>query len=74
MLGTYISDHPLYEMKACSRPRPTARLFQLENGARIWPRRAKVITVGGILAEVQLRTTKAGQQYARVVLEDLGGQ
>jgi DNA polymerase-3 subunit alpha len=29
--------------------------------------------VGGILAEVQIRTTKAGQQYARTVLEDLGG-
>jgi DNA polymerase-3 subunit alpha len=31
-----------------------------------------MVTVGGILAEVQIRTTKAGQQYARTVLEDLG--
>ena len=29
--------------------------------------------MGGILAEVQLRQTKAGRTYARVVLEDLGG-
>ncbi len=30
-------------------------------------------TLGGILTEVQLRTTKANRQYARVVIEDLSG-
>jgi len=35
-------------------------------------RTGKAVTVGGILAEVQIRTTKMGKQYARVVLEDLG--
>ena len=33
----------------------------------------RAFTIGGILSEVQIRTTKAGQQYARTVLEDLGG-
>ena len=43
------------------------------NAARSWRVRAKRSPSGGILAEVQIRTTKTGKQYARVVLEDLGG-
>ena len=33
----------------------------------------RAVTIGGLLTEVQVRTTRAGQPYARVVLEDLGG-
>jgi DNA polymerase-3 subunit alpha len=73
MLGTYISDHPLREYQdALAAKTDGSVLVVLERGEEL-ARTAKAVTVGGILAEVQIRTTKAGQQYARTVLEDLGG-
>jgi DNA polymerase-3 subunit alpha len=73
MLGTYISDHPLYEIESTLAARTDGSIVSIRERGEDLARAGKVITVGGILAEVQLRTTKAGQQYARVVLEDLGG-
>jgi DNA polymerase-3 subunit alpha len=73
MLGTYISDHPLYEIESALAARTDGSIVSIRERGEDLAKAGKVITVGGILAEVQLRTTKAGQQYARVVLEDLGG-
>ena len=73
MLGTYISDHPLYEMEAALAARTDGSLLSIRERSEDLAKAGKAITVGGILAEVQIRTTKAGQQYARVILEDLGG-
>ena len=73
MLGTYISDHPLYEVESALAARTDGSLLSIRERAEDLARAGRAITVGGILAEVQIRTTKAGQQYARVVLEDLGG-
>jgi DNA polymerase-3 subunit alpha len=73
MLGTYISDHPLRELEGALAARTDGSVLSiLERGEEL-ARAGKMVTVGGILAEVQIRTTKAGQQYARTVLEDLGG-
>ncbi len=73
MLGTYISDHPLYAYEAALVARTDGTITTVRERAEDLARVGRPVTVGGILSEVQLRTTKAGAQYARVVLEDLGG-
>ena len=73
MLGTYISDHPLYAYEAALAARTDGSITTVRERAEELARAGRPVTVGGILSEVQLRTTKAGAQYARVVLEDLGG-
>jgi DNA polymerase-3 subunit alpha len=73
MLGTYISDHPLYEVGESLGARTDGSIVAIRERAEELARSGKAVTVGGILAEVQLRQTKANKQYARVTLEDLGG-
>ncbi len=73
MLGTYISDHPLRELEATLAQKTDGAILSIRERGEELARTGKAVTVGGILAEVQIRTTKAGQQYARTVLEDLGG-
>ncbi len=72
MLGTYISDHPLYEVEATLATKTDGTIISVRERGEDLARTGKAVTVGGILAEVQIRTTKMGKQYARVVLEDLG--
>jgi DNA polymerase-3 subunit alpha len=73
MLGTYISDHPLYEVESILATKTDGSIISIRERGEELAKSGRAITVGGILSEVQLRSTKAGQQYARVVLEDLGG-
>ena len=72
MLGTYISDHPLYEVEGALSTKTDGTIIAIRERGEELARTGKAVTVGGILAEVQIRTTKMGKQYARVVLEDLG--
>ena len=73
MLGTYISDHPLYEVEGALLTKTDGTINSVRERGEELSKIGRAITVGGILAEVQIRTTKMGKQYARVVLEDLGG-
>jgi DNA polymerase-3 subunit alpha len=73
MLGTYISDHPLYEVEAVLAAKTDGSILSIRERGEELAKSGRAITVGGILAEVQLRQSKSGQSYARVVLEDLGG-
>jgi DNA polymerase-3 subunit alpha len=73
MLGTYVSDHPLYEVEGALAAKTDGSIISIRERGEELARVGKAVTVGGILAEVQIRTTKMGKQYARVVLEDLGG-
>ncbi len=73
MLGTYISDHPLYKVESTLRARTDGTIGEVMERADELVGSGRAVTMGGILTEVQVRTTKAGQPYARVVLEDLGG-
>jgi len=73
MLGTYISDHPLYEVESALAAKTDGNVLSIRERGEELAKAGRAVTVGGILAEVQIRTTKAGQQYARTVLEDLGG-
>ena len=72
MLGTYISDHPLYEVESQLMMKTDGSIISVRERGEELAHAGKAVTVGGILAEVQIRTTKMGKQYARVVLEDLG--
>ena len=73
MLGTYISDHPLYEVESVLAAKTDGSILSIRERGEELAKSGRAITVGGILAEVQLRQSKSGQSYARVVLEDLGG-
>ncbi len=73
MLGTYISDHPLFGVESALAAKTDGTITALRERGEELARSSKLITAGGILSEVEVRTTRAGQKYARVVLEDLGG-
>ncbi|HEY5104472.1 MAG TPA: DNA polymerase III subunit alpha [Acidimicrobiales bacterium] len=73
MLGTYLSDHPLNDVGAALSARTDGTVLAIRERAEELARSGRAVTVGGILSEVQLRQTKANKQYARVMLEDLGG-
>jgi DNA polymerase-3 subunit alpha len=73
MLGTYISDHPLRDLEGALATKTEGSILSIRERGEELSRTGKAVIIGGILAEVQIRTTKAGQQYARTVVEDLGG-
>ena len=73
MLGTYISDHPLYAVEHVLATKTDGTLVSLREQAEELSKSNRPFKIGGIFSEVQLRTTKDGRAYARTVVEDLGG-
>jgi DNA polymerase-3 subunit alpha len=73
MLGTYISDHPLYAVEHVLATKTDGTLVSLREQADDLAKTNRPFKIGGIFSEVQLRTTKDGRAYARTVVEDLGG-
>jgi DNA polymerase-3 subunit alpha len=68
-LGTYLSSHPLAEVKGALRARVDCSLAQLggkPDGA--W------VTVGGIVVECKKIRTKSGSQMMFATLDDVEGQ
>jgi DNA polymerase-3 subunit alpha len=68
-LGTYLSSHPLSEVREALRARVDCSLADLANkpdGA--W------VTVGGIVAESKKIRTKSGSQMMFATLDDIEGQ
>jgi DNA polymerase-3 subunit alpha len=69
MLGLYVSDHPLFGVEhvlAMSTSMPISGVADASDGA--------VVTLGGLVSSVQLKTTKrTGDRWAIVSLEDLEG-
>ncbi len=68
-LGTYLSSHPLSEVRDALRARVDCTLAELSNkpdGA--W------VTVGGIVAECKKIRTKSGSQMMFATLDDVEGQ
>jgi DNA polymerase-3 subunit alpha len=68
-LGTYLSSHPLAEVKGALRARVDCTLAQLggkPDGA--W------VTVGGIVVECKKIRTKSGSQMMFATLDDVEGQ
>jgi DNA polymerase-3 subunit alpha len=67
-LGFYVSSHPVEQAGPALRKRgclPAGSIADLQDGDRV--------TVGGIVARVTERKTKAGAMMAQVVLEDPSG-
>ncbi len=73
MLGTFISDHPLYAVENLLATKTDGSIVSLREQAEDLGGAHQTFRVGGIFSEVVLRTSKDGQPYARTVLEDLGG-
>jgi DNA polymerase-3 subunit alpha len=68
MLGQFVTDHPLLEIKdrlAAQTDMEMPEVANLGDG--------DVVTVGGIVASVQRKFTKTGDPYAVFRLEDLTG-
>jgi DNA polymerase-3 subunit alpha len=68
LIGFYVTGHPLEEYRAAlSSMTPIARCNDenFRDGDRI--------DVGGIISDLRVRTTKAGEQMAVFTLEDLSG-
>ena len=67
-LGFYITGHPLedyVEVLQNLKATRSSDLASLNSGSRV--------TIGGIIAELQLRTTKKGDKFALLRLEDEAG-
>lgn len=68
VLGFYVSSHPLARHAGKIRhfaTATTATLAEKEDGS--------LVTIGGLIAEVRLRTDKNNRRYAQIVLEDMEG-
>ncbi|USQ77488.1 DNA polymerase III subunit alpha [Ornithinimicrobium cryptoxanthini] len=70
-LGLYVSDHPLNGIEHILTANATATIGAVvsEDG----PQDGEFVTVAGLMTSVQLKRTKNGDPYARVMLEDLVG-
>ena len=68
-LGTYLSSHPLAEVKDALRARVDCPLSQLESKAD-----GSVVTVGGIVTECKRIRTKRGDPMMFATLDDVEGQ
>jgi DNA polymerase-3 subunit alpha len=68
-LGTYLSSHPLAEVKEALRTRVDCPLSGLESKAD-----GSVVTVGGIVTECKRIRTKRGDPMMFATLDDVEGQ
>ncbi|MEO7197304.1 MAG: DNA polymerase III subunit alpha, partial [Solirubrobacterales bacterium] len=68
-LGTFLSDHPLSQVREALRVRADCTLAELERR-----KDGEVITVGGIVAEAKKIRTKTGSNMMFATLDDLEGR
>jgi DNA polymerase-3 subunit alpha len=68
-LGTYLSSHPLTEVRGALRARVDCSLAQLSGKAD-----GSWVTVGGIVVECKKIRTKSGSQMMFATLDDVEGQ
>ena len=73
MLGLYVSDHPLLGAAGSLRRHTDHTIAEAKELADLQPTEGSVVKVGGVVTEVQRRFSKRGEEWARFVLEDLGG-
>jgi DNA polymerase-3 subunit alpha len=71
MLGLYVSDHPLLGVEHLLKRAADSSVSALVNGADV-PDGA-VVTVGGLITQVQPKVTKKGERWAILTFEDLAG-
>jgi DNA polymerase-3 subunit alpha len=68
-LGTFLSSHPLAEVRDALRARVDCQLSELESKAD-----GSVVTVGGIVTELKRIRTKRGDPMMFATLDDVEGQ
>jgi DNA polymerase III subunit alpha len=68
-LGTYLSSHPLAEVRGALRARVDCPLSELESKAD-----GSIVTVGGIVTECKRIRTKRGDPMMFATLDDVEGQ
>jgi len=73
MLGTYISDHPLRGSGAELAKMVDATLAQIREQTAQYGSSHRNIVLGGIITGVTVKTTRDGQQFAILQIEDLTG-
>ncbi len=72
MLGLYVSDHPLAGLELELAKHATVSIGALLEDEDL--NDGEQVTVSGLLTEVERRTAKSGNMYARVTLEDFSGE
>jgi DNA polymerase-3 subunit alpha len=68
MLGQFVTDHPLLEVREALAARCTHEIADLEDLGD-----GDLVTIGGIIGAVSRRYTKRGEPYAQFRLEGLAG-
>ncbi|MBK9282772.1 MAG: DNA polymerase III subunit alpha [Sphingobacteriaceae bacterium] len=71
VVGFYISGHPLDPYKVVLEHRCNANCSQLKNGLENF--RAKEVYFGGIITGFENRTSKTGNAYGKLIVEDYHG-
>lgn len=69
MLGLYVSDHPLLGVEHILRAQADVSIAEVFDESR----ETEIVTIAGLVTSVNRRTTKNGNQWATVTLEDLDG-
>lgn len=71
MLGLYVSDHPLNGIEHILTQHASSSILELvgEEGVKD----GEFVAVAGLLTNLQLKRTKAGEPYARASVEDMAG-
>lgn len=67
MLGLYVSDHPIFDVEDQLALVTDCVIGELED------QKADFVTLGGIMANVEIKRTKKGDMMAKFSLEDLSG-
>lgn len=72
MLGLYVSDHPLAGLENLLARSSEVQLGTIVAEPSNWD--ARTVNVAGLVTSVAVKTTKKGQQWAIVTLEDRSGE
>lgn len=70
MLGLYVSDHPLLGIEHLLSRFSDTQIADIAHGNR---NDADIVTVAGLVTNIQRKVTKQGANWAIVTLEDLAG-
>ncbi|MGV8847097.1 MAG: DNA polymerase III subunit alpha [Propionicimonas sp.] len=70
MLGLYVSDHPLNGFNTSLQSQVEFAIGTLLESGRAGTK----VSIGGLVTELTRKTTKAGDQWAVIHLEDMSGQ
>ena len=70
MLGLYVSDHPLLGIEHLLNRFSDTQMAEISHGSK---NDGDIVTVAGLVTNIQRKVTKQGANWAIVTLEDLAG-